>query len=264
MRKSVLVALLLGAALVACMGSAYAAHLPTHGDVVHFDLNAGGAYDTLFPWPGIPAAPNPVVGGNPPTFAGSFEGGEFVQFTDALQSFQLHMWENEIRNQSSIRRTFKLLIQDRDPGVLNRWFYVTLDPGWSIVIDLHVDEGVLDMGAHTWLAASLLKYQIGVDSSVTENKLFKPHPFPFPCNVNTDGCLAVNFADPSGNLFPPNLATGGLVVQRQFSGCPDVFLLKANSRIRVPWFAKLRCQNGVLVLLVGDQVVQQLYPAPPP
>ncbi len=263
MAKSGFVTLILVAALAALIGSgtAYAAHLPTHGDTVHFDLNPNPGYDTLKRWPGIPAWPNPVVGGQPPTYAGSFEGGEFANFTDALSSNMLHMWENEIRNPTTIRRTFRLVIQNENSmGPLTRWFWVTLDPGWSIVFDLHVAD-IPEIGEYTWVAASLLKYPIDVDSSVTENKLFAPDPYPFPCDENVDGCLAVRFVDPQGTVLAPNVATGGLYREQYFAGCPDVLLLMTNGRNRAPWFAKVRCVEGELVLLVGDQVLRRLYPA---
>ncbi len=255
MTKSVFVTLVLVAALATLMGSgtAYAAHVPTHGDTVHFDLNPDGAYDTLLRWPGIPAPPNPVVGSQPPTFAGAFEGGEFVQFTDALPSNMLHIWENELQNPTTITRTFKLIIMDENPFTLPHFFWVTLDPGWSIVFDLHVSEGLTETGNFTWLAGSLLKYPINIDSSVTENKLFAPDPYPFPCDENVDGCLAVRFVDPQGHVLAPNAATGGSYISRFFSGCPDVFLLKTNQRLRFPWFSKLRCQDGRLVVLTGSQ-----------
>jgi hypothetical protein len=266
MTKSVLVALLLGAALVTWTGSgtAYSAHLPTHGDVVHFDLNPAASYDTLLRWPGIPAAPDPVIGGKPPTYAGSFEGGEFANFTDALQGKAPQIWENEIQNPTAITRTFKVAIRDDNPLPLVRTFWVTLDPGWSVVFDLHVSEGMSEMGDFTWLAGSLLKYKINVDSSVTENKLATPDPYPFPCNENYDGCLAVYFVDPVGNVLLPKDATGGKAVSQYFTGCPDVFFYKINSQHRVPWFAKLRCMNGRLVLLVGEKILTTLYPAGPP
>lgn len=267
MRRSVFVALLLGAALAVLTGSgiAYAIPLPTHGDVVHFDLNPGGGYDTLLPWPGTPASPNPVVGGKPPTYAGSFEGGEFVNFTDALPSDMLQMWENEIQNPTAITRTFKLLIRDENPAVLTRWLWVTLDPGWSILIDFHVTEWRSEMGSFTWLAGSLLKYPINVDASVTENKVQTPDPYPFPCNENVDGCMAVRFVDPVGNVLPPKDAIGGRYLQQYFSGCPDVFLLKVNSRHRLGRFWKLRCLDGMLAVVFGDQVIPlNGTSAPPP
>ena len=99
-----------------------------------------------------------------------------------------------------------------------------------------------------------------MDASVTENKMYTPGPYPFPCNENTDGCLAVRFVDPQGNILLPKDATGGRYLQQGFSGCPDVFLLKVNSQHRVPWFAKLRCVDGRLVLLLRDQVLATLYP----
>lgn len=90
--------------------------------------------------------------------------------------------------------------------------------------------------------------------------MYTPGPYPFPCNENTDGCLAVRFVDPQGNILLPKDATGGRYLQQGFSGCPDVFLLKVNSQHRVPWFAKLRCVDGRLVLLLRDQVLATLYP----
>jgi hypothetical protein len=230
---------------------------------VHFDLNPGATYDTLKAWPGIPASPIPVVGGKPPSFAGSFEGGEFVNFNDTLASAALQMWETQIQNPTGIKRTFKLTILDvNDHGPLARCYWVTLAPGWAVLFDLHVHEATSDTGPFTWLAGSLLKYPINIDSSVTENKLAIPDPYPFPCDELVDGCISVRFVTPGGVIVSPNQATGGLVVPKNCVGCPDVLVFKINERFRIPWFCKLRCQNGEFVILCGDQVIRRFTLTP--
>ncbi|GEM_PF-4097644 len=263
MAKSVLLALILGTVLAA--GTVCAVPLPTQGDVVHFDLNPGTTLDTLLRWPGIPAYPAPVVGGKPPTYAGAFEGGEFVNFTDTLQSNALHKWKIRIQNPTTVRRTFKLLIVDENPNPLSRNACVTLDPGWSILITLHVSEGDSEMGKFTWLAGSFLKYQIKVDSSVTENKFVTPDPYPFPCDENTDGCTAVAFVDPMGNIVQPNQTTGSLYRPDCFMGCPDVFVYKSNRWLRLPYFCKLRCVENWIVAQCVDQIIPIAFvPVTPP
>jgi hypothetical protein len=68
--------MLLVALLASAVPSVYAGHLPTHGGVVHFDLNPAGAIDIFPAFPGVPVVPVPVVGGP----CGAFATREFCNF----------------------------------------------------------------------------------------------------------------------------------------------------------------------------------------
>src|SRR4051812_33988086 len=96
---------LLAALLTLAGPSVTAAHIPTHGAVVHFDLNPAGTIDVLPAFPGVPAAPLPVVGGR----CGVFATGEFCDFVDGLISpSEPFHWESEIINMNAFPVAFNV------------------------------------------------------------------------------------------------------------------------------------------------------------
>jgi hypothetical protein len=142
--------------------SAYAAHIPTHGAVVHLDLNPAGAIDVLPAFAGVPPVPVPVVGGP----CGAFATGEFCNFVDGLVSFpEPFHWESEIVNVNAFPVAFNVVFFSPAGIVRGR---LGLLPGAAFNIDIHVPD-VPEVGPWRWTGFSFLPFPIGMDTSVTEN-----------------------------------------------------------------------------------------------
>ena len=142
--------------------SLFAAHLPSHGAVIHLDLNPAGLLDFV-PAFGIPAAPAPVVGGG----CGVFLTGEFCEFDDALNSSpEGFHWESELQNSNAFPVAFN--VGFFFPGGAAGIGRVRLGPGAAFNQDIHFLE-VPEMGRWRWTVISALPFGIEVDSSVTEN-----------------------------------------------------------------------------------------------
>jgi hypothetical protein len=163
-------------AAVIAVVPAFSAHLPTHGAVVHFDLNAPPAlFDILPAAPGVPAVPVPAVGG--PCIA--FATGEACRFVDALFSLpEPWHWESEIFNPNAAAVAFPIAFF-WPGGALGG--VLVLGPGAAFTFDIHFAE-VPEVGPWVWSAFSGLAFPIGVDTSVTENPRINDT---FICNIGT-------------------------------------------------------------------------------
>ncbi len=192
-------------------GPAYASHLPTHGDVVLFDLNPTGQSDLLYAWSGLPAFPNPVVGGPSPTLAGSFGGGEFVDFPNFVQAGRYLHWETELTNPNTWWITFPTVFDwpsikfTSQPTVgISLLAWVGLLPGWSVTVDMALPNFPAVYppfpGWWWWAVGTYLPYPILVDASVTADKTFPPPALP-------TSRYTYSFHGPNGETsVPPALA----------------------------------------------------------
>ncbi len=203
--------------VLALQAPAYASHLPTYGDYVLMDLNPPGQNDILPAWSAMPAFPQPVTGGPAPTFAGSFGGGEFVDFQNNTlgdpATDPLH-WQTEFTNPNSWWITFPAIFDMPNfdaagsspqfaviQGVLLGW--VGLLPGWSVTVDIAMPNirtrSTTFPGMWSWAVGAYLPYPVAVDASVTADKLFPPPPYP--------PLYAYSFHGPNGETaVPPALA----------------------------------------------------------
>jgi hypothetical protein len=133
--------------------------IPSVDGKVRLDLNPDDEFD-LLPVGGVPAMPNPVVGG----LSGVLRTGEWVQFNDFIFAGPWS-WETEIYNPNYFGVSFQA-----------GWYYpgnqyvaaINLNPFSSFYIDLVFKE-IPEMGNWQWTCRSSLNYDIGVDTSVVED-----------------------------------------------------------------------------------------------
>ena len=149
------------------------ANVPTHGDVVHFDLNAPGAFDELLPFAMIPQPPIPVVPAFQPTgrYAGSFIAGEYVNFWDSLpRTFGLWHWETVIVNPNPWPLYFRVKLFRPAPAPDRIRAIVGLPPGWGVYIDWFVQDYPPEQGWWNWQAIwANANVPVAIDTSVTED-----------------------------------------------------------------------------------------------
>jgi len=136
--------------------------VPSVPGVVHLDLNPLGQYDVIPGGGGVPALPNPVVGGP----SGVFPGGEWVAFSDNLNApAQPYNWETELYNPNATTMVFTA-----------GWYWpggsaaysLTLPPGGSFYLNVITPE-TPETANWSWGCASGLNQSIGVDTSIVEN-----------------------------------------------------------------------------------------------